>query len=367
MRVEMLHGRYGMTNLKEAYSGKTVLVTGHTGFKGSWLSLWLNHLGAKVVGYALDPVDEKCNFNLSHVQDKVVDIRGDINDLEHMRKVFTEYQPDFVFHLAAQPLVLESYRNPVYTFQTNLVGTVNVLECIRHLEKPCVGVMITTDKVYENHEDGRPFKEDDKFGGYDPYSASKATCEIAISSYRLSFMNPNDYDTHHKVISSVRAGNVIGGGDFAMNRIVPDFMKAIEKKETIVLRNPKSVRPWEFVLEPLYGYLLVGAKCLEDPMKYGTAFNFGPDAETIRSVEDLVNELKKHFDEVKVEVQHNENAPHEAELLLLDASKAKNELGWNPKYNFEDTIKVTATWYKEYHDTDPYELCIRQIEDYMKE
>ena len=244
------------------YYRKRVLITGHTGFKGSWLSIWLHELGAEVIGVALDPQTEKDNFVLSGIGKKIkADLRADIRDAEAMRRIFDEYQPEIVFHLAAQPLVRLSYDEPVDTWQTNVMGTINVMEAFRHCESAKVAVMITTDKCYENREQNHAYTEDEPMGGYDPYSSSKGACEIAISSWRRSFMNPDAYAKHGKAIASVRAGNVIGGGDWAKDRIIPDCIRAIEAGQQIAIRNRQAVRPWQHVLEPLSGYLLLAQRC----------------------------------------------------------------------------------------------------------
>ncbi|WP_304180859.1 CDP-glucose 4,6-dehydratase [Leptotrichia trevisanii] len=224
------------------YKGKTVLVTGHTGFKGSWLSIWLKELGANVIGYALDPYTQKDNFVFSGLENKIVDIRGDIRDKKHLKEVFDKYKPEFVFHLAAQPLVRLSYDNPVETYETNVMGTINVLECIRETPEVKIGIMITTDKCYENKEQIWGYRETDPLGGYDPYSSSKGAVEIAIGSWRSSYFNPKDYDKHGKSIASVRAGNVIGGGDWSLDRVIPDCIRALEKGEPINIRNPKAIK-----------------------------------------------------------------------------------------------------------------------------
>ena len=230
------------------YKGKTVLVTGHTGFKGSWLSIWLNELGAEVIGYALDPYTKKDNFVLSGLENKIVDIRGDIRDKKHLKEVFDKYKPEFVFHLAAQPLVRLSYENPIETYEINVMGTINVLECIRETPEVKIGIMITTDKCYENKEQIWGYREIDSLGGYDPYSSSKGAAEIAISSWRSSYFNPKDYDKHGKSIASVRAGNVIGGGDWSLDRIIPDCIRALEKGEAISIRTCSGAIEWLFVI-----------------------------------------------------------------------------------------------------------------------
>jgi CDP-glucose 4,6-dehydratase len=259
-RTRKHFGRFGngMDGFNNIYKGKTVLVTGHTGFKGSWLSIWLIELGAKVVGYSLEPSGSKDNFLLAQLKDKLIDLRGDIRDYKKLNDVFNEYKPDYVFHLAAQPIVLESYEKPVYTYEVNVMGTINVLECMRNIDKKMIGIFVTTDKCYENKEQVWGYKETDSLGGYDPYSSSKAACEIAINSWRQSFLNPNEYSAHGKAIASARAGNVIGGGDWAANRLMPDCIRALENKQPIEIRSPYSLRPWQHVLEPLNGYLILG-------------------------------------------------------------------------------------------------------------
>ena len=265
------------------YKGKRVLVTGHTGFKGSWLSIWLHELGAEVVGVALDPYSDKDNFVLSDIGKKIkADIRADIRDGEKMKQIFAEYQPEIVFHLAAQPLVRLSYEIPVETYEANVMGTIHVMEAIRATESVKVGVMITTDKCYENKEQIWGYRENEPMGGYDPYSSSKGAAEIAISSWRRSFFNPADYGKkHHVALASVRAGNVIGGGDWAKDRIIPDCIRSIEANKTIEIRSPKAIRPWQHVLEPLGGYMLLASKMWEEPTKYCEGWNFGPRTESV--------------------------------------------------------------------------------------
>ncbi len=282
------------------YRDKTILVTGHTGFKGSWLSIWLTELGAKVIGYALDPYTDRDNFVLADLSKKITDIRGDIRDRVKLNSVFEKYRPDMVFHLAAQPLVRLSYEIPAETYEINVIGTINILECIRKTMETKVGIMITTDKCYENKEQIWGYREDDPMGGYDPYSSSKGACEIAISSWRRSFFNPDDFKSHGKAIASVRAGNVIGGGDWTKDRIIPDCIKAIEKNSAIELRNPTSIRPWEYVLEPLSGYLLLGEKLWEDPQSYSEGWNFGPNPESIISVSEVAEKLIKFYGWVEI-------------------------------------------------------------------
>ncbi|WP_339060522.1 CDP-glucose 4,6-dehydratase [Tepidibacillus marianensis] len=351
-----------MNTFNGVFKDKTVLVTGHTGFKGSWLSIWLNELGANVVGYALDPYTEKDNFVLSNLSDKIINIRADIRDSVKLQETFDEYQPDIVFHLAAQPLVRLSYEFPKETYEINVMGTLNILECIRNSSSTKVGIMITTDKCYDNKEQLWGYRESDPMGGYDPYSSSKGCAELLISSYRNSFMNPIYYDKHKKAIASVRAGNVIGGGDWAEDRIIPDCIRAIESGIPIEIRNPNAVRPWEHVLEPLSGYLLLAEKMLESPLIYSEAWNFGPNLESIISVEEMANKVINIYGHGQVKNISDSNERHEAKLLNLDISKAKFKLGWNPTLKINETLKLTVDWYKRYSTDDVYNLCIEQIE-----
>ena len=319
-------------------------------------------MGAEVIGYSLDPYTEKDNFNLSKLSEKILDIRGDIRDRKYLREVFEKYQPEIVFHLAAQPLVRLSYDIPVETYETNVMGTINILEEIRNSKSVKVGILITTDKCYENKEQIWGYRENEAFGGYDPYSSSKGACEIAIHSWIKSFFNPKDYDKHGKSIASVRAGNVIGGGDWAKDRIVPDCIRALEENKDIEIRSPKSIRPWEHVLEPLSGYLLLGQKMLEEPTKYCEGWNFGPTLDAIVNVWEVASNIVKFYGKGKLKDISNPNDLHEAKLLLLDITKARFELGWKPTLTIEQSIELTVDWYKRYMSEDVYELCRKQIE-----
>ena len=322
----------------EAYSGKRVFVTGHTGFKGSWLCEMLLMAEAEVYGYALKPPTKPSLFTQLKLAKRIKShVIGDVRDLKSLTAALRAAKPDYVFHLAAQPLVRESYRQPVKTFDTNVMGTVNVLEAVRRIVRKCRVVCITTDKVYENDNKGRAFKESDPLGGSDPYSASKGACEIAISSYRRSFFSAPDCPVR---VASARAGNVIGGGDWAADRIVPDAMRAFLCGRTLTVRNRKSTRPWQHVLEPLTGYLTLGLSECDG------AFNFGPDEKTVKTVGQLVTELKRHFPKAKIADRTDPKAPKEAKLLRLDSAKARKSLGWTPRWDFRKTIGATAEWYK---------------------
>ena len=348
------------------YKGKRVLVTGHTGFKGSWLSIWLHELGADVIGVSLDPYSERDNYVLSDIGKKIkADIRADIRDAQKMKDIFAEYKPEIVFHLAAQPLVRLSYEKPVETYETNVMGTINVLEAIRATDCVKVGVMITTDKCYDNKEQLRGYKEDDPFGGYDPYSSSKGACEIAIQSWRRSFFNPEHFEKHGKSIASVRAGNVIGGGDWALDRIIPDCIRALEADKPIEIRSPKSVRPWEHVLEPLSGYMLLAKLMWEHPTEYCEGWNFGPEMEAVSTVWDVATELVKNFGKGELKDCSNPNAVHEAQLLMLDITKAKTRLGWNPRLDMQQCLALVADWYKRYQNENVYNLCVEEISKFI--
>ena len=348
------------------FRGKRVLITGHTGFKGSWLAIWLNELGAEVIGIGLDPTTERDNFVLSGIGDRIkADLRADIRDGQRIKEIFAEWKPEIVFHLAAQPLVRLSYDIPVETYETNVMGTINILEAIRMTESVKVGVMITTDKCYENKEQMWGYRENEPMGGYDPYSSSKGAAEIAISSWRRSYFNPDKYSCHGKSIASVRAGNVIGGGDWALDRIIPDCIRAIECGKPIDIRSPKSIRPWQHVLEPLSGYMLLSKKMWGSPTEYCEGWNFGPRAESISNVWEVAMKVTENYGSGTLRDLSDPNALHEAKLLMLDISKAKFKLGWEPRMNIDQTIKLTVDWYKRYTSESAYEICRGQINDFI--
>lgn len=351
---------------EDFYKGKKVLITGHTGFKGSWLAIWLQSLGAEVVGVALDPVSERDNFVLSGIGSKIkADLRGDICDAQMMKDVFVRHQPEIVFHLAAQPLVRLSYDIPVETYQTNVMGTINILEAIRATESVKVGVMITTDKCYENKEQIWGYREEEAMGGYDPYSSSKGAAEIAIASWRRSFFHPNEYEKHGKSIASVRAGNVIGGGDWALDRIIPDCVRALEQDKSIEIRSPKAIRPWQHVLEPLSGYMLLAQKMWNEPTKYCEGWNFGPKLESVANVWDVATKLIQKYGKEELKDISDPNALHEANLLMLDISKAKFKLGWEPRMNLDECIAMVGDWYMRYRKENVYDLCLEQIDKFI--
>ena len=349
------------------FKGKKVLVTGHTGFKGSWLCIWLHELGAEVVGVSLDPYSERDNFVLSGIGNKIkADIRADIRDGEKMNQIFTEYQPEIVFHLAAQPLVCLSYEIPVETYEVNVMGTIHIMEAIRAIKSIKVGVMITTDKCYDNCEQLEGYVETDPFGGYDPYSSSKGACEVAIQSWRRSFFNPADYGKKHTVsLASVRAGNVIGGGDWAKDRIIPDCIRALETTKVIDIRSPKAVRPWEHVLEPLSGYMLLAQKMWNDPTGYCEGWNFGPEAESVLTVWEVATAIIENFGFGELKDVSDPNALHEANLLMLNINKAKTRLGWKPRLNAKECAVLTSDWYKRYKTENVYDLCVEEINKFI--
>ncbi len=352
----------GLRDTLNTYRGKKVLVTGHTGFKGSWLSIWLHTLGAKVVGMALDPRTGKDNFALAGVSELLeADYREDIRDLGRVQAIFEQEQPEVVFHLAAQPLVLDSYRDPVYTYETNVMGTVNLLEACRNCPAVQAMVFITTDKCYDNKEWVYPYRENDSMGGYDPYSSSKGAAELLIDSYRNSFLRPRQ-----KRVASVRAGNVIGGGDWSPNRIVVDLVEAIESGTSLEVRSPQAVRPWQHVLEPLSGYLLLAGKMMQSEQGYDEAWNFGPYLQSILPVSDLVERFLKQFGRGDWRDVSDPSRPHEAKLLMLDISKAIYRLGWRPVLTFEETVELTVDWYLEYKHRAVLDICQEQIERYLQ-
>ena len=346
------------------YRGSNVLVTGHTGFKGSWLCLWLYLMGARVTGYALDPATDQDNFVLCGLRHRMVDIRGDIRDEARLKQVFDLYEPEIVFHLAAQPIVRRSYEIPEETFETNVLGTVRVLENIRLSHTVKTGIIVTSDKCYENREQIWGYREGDMLGGYDPYSASKGCAELVTASYRNSFFNARSGKYSGKYISSVRAGNVIGGGDWSQDRLIPDCIRALQSHRPIEIRNPESVRPWQHVLEPLYGYLLLAYKMTEQGTRYTGSWNFGPDFESTVPVGRVADMLVSLWGGGEWEDCSEHTALHEASLLSLDCTKAKVFLGWKPRMDLRQALEYTVEWYRTFRREDVYPLCGRQIAAY---
>ena len=342
----------------DIYKNRRVFLTGDTGFKGSWLRLWLESMGADVYGYSLAPNTQPNHFDLlGFSRDKF----NDILDVDSLQKAFADFQPEIVFHLAAQPLVRLSYQQPVETFATNLMGTVNVLEACRQTPSVKAIVAITTDKCYENKEQIWGYRESDPMGGYDPYSASKGCAELAISAWRRSFFSADGTPA----LASARAGNVIGGGDWSADRLIPDIVKATSKGETVSIRSPRSTRPWQHVLEPLRGYLMLGQKLLEGNREFAQAWNFGP-SDGVRNVLDCVTELQNSWSEIRFEINEPKDAPHEAQNLTLDCTKANAILGWNPVWNTETALQKTAQWYRGFYD-DNLVNSKEQLSDYCKQ
>ncbi len=352
-----------MHELFSVLKGKRVLLTGDTGFKGSWLSLWLTRLGADVVGFAQPPKQENDHFNVLDLREITRHVDGDIRDLPALKRVFDEFQPEFLFHLAAQSLVRYSYNEPKLTFDTNIGGSVNVLECVRTTPSLRSVIYVTSDKCYLNKEWEWGYRENDELGGRDPYSASKAAAELVFSSYRDSFFSHR----HELGIASVRAGNVIGGGDWSADRIVPDSIKALQKHQPVMLRNPESTRPWQHVLEPLSGYLALACKLHADARRFSGPWNFGPRADSIRTVHNLAERIVSCWGEGKVEITPEHALPHEARLLQLNCDKSIQGIGWAPRWGFDRTVAMTVQWYRKITDGDSArKVTSHQIEQYME-
>jgi CDP-glucose 4,6-dehydratase len=350
--------------LADFYRGKKVFVTGHTGFKGVWFINWLYLLGAEIKGYSLPPENELSLFTITKSNIAFENVYADIRNKEQLRKEIDAFKPDIIFHLAAQALVRRSYEIPSETFDINAVGTANILEALIHLDKKCSVILITTDKVYENKEIDYHYKEEDVLGGYDPYSASKAAAEIVINSFRNSFFNIAQYAKHQKAIISARAGNVIGGGDWSKDRIIPDIVRSLQKKQPIEVRNPNAVRPWQHVLEPLNGYLQVGMLAYNDHTKISTAYNFGPASSDHLPVNELVDIAITNWGSGKWNDTSDKNQVHEAGLLKLDITKARKELNWEPKLNSQQAIEWTINWYKQ-DETNLFNFTLEQIKQYQ--
>lgn len=334
--------------LQLAYTGKKIFLTGHTGFKGAWLLKTLSLLGADVKGYSLEPKTTDDLFYLIEGEKISESVIADLRDKKRLENEVLKFQPDFVFHLAAQPLVRLSYEIPAETFEVNVIGTANVLDAVRLLEKKCEVILITTDKVYHNNEWIYPYRENDRLGGYDPYSASKACAELVIDSYRNSFFNIEKYNVHQKAIAVARAGNVIGGGDWSKDRLIPDIAKAFAIDKPVVIRNPQSIRPWQHVLEPVVGYLILGANLAYD-YRFSKSYNFGPNLSDALTVSAMIKLAITSWGKGEYIVEQLEDQPHEAGLLKLDISKAMEELRWGPKWNAQEAVSMTMDWYTEFN------------------
>jgi len=346
------------------FEDKNVLVTGHTGFMGSWLSIWLNELSANVIGYALPPYTEKDNFVVTNLEKKIKNVIGDIRDYEKLNDIFKKFNPNIVFHLAAQPIVRKSYSIPKETYDVNVGGTVNLFEAFRNHESSRVLINVTTDKVYKNREWIWGYRENDRLGGYDPYSSSKSCSDLITSAYRQSYFNPENSNMK-KIVSSARSGNVIGGGDWQEDRLIPDCMKAIEVNEEICIRNPKSIRPWQHVLDPIRGYLMLAMNMWEGNKLFSGAWNFGPDSNSIYCVNDVVEKILEYLGKGNYKCLSPQECDdlHETEILMLDNSKSFRYLGWKPGIDIDDTIKLLCDWYIE-EELD-YEFDVKQIKTYL--
>jgi len=349
----------------DIYRNKRVLVTGHTGFKGSWLCLWLKAMGANVLGYSLPPNTEPNHFNLLEQQLKMQSVLGDLLDLNTLKQTFANFQPEIVFHLAAQPIVRLSYVQPLETLQTNIIGTAHVFESCRSTGSVRAIINITSDKCYENREWVWGYRENDPMGGYDPYSASKGCAELVTAAYRNSFFNCEGYGkNHHVLLASVRAGNVIGGGDWAKDRIITDMMEAASQNKPLLIRNPNATRPWQHVLEPLSGYLLLGQKLLEGKKEFAGAWNFGPNDDGTIPVIRMVQKMQKNWNKIDYRIEQNKNNPHEAGLLKLDCSKSRIKLYWKSIWSSDIAFYKTAEWYRSFYE-DRTVITDSQLGEYV--
>ncbi len=350
------------TDLKNFYKDKKIFITGHTGFKGSWLSIILDNFGSHLTGYAKDCTTEKDNFILSGMTDKMKDIRGDILDTVYLKKCLLDSNAEIVFHLAAQPLVRFSYENPTETYQTNVIGTLNLLEAVRSSNTVKAVIIVTTDKCYDNKEWHWGYRECDTLGGHDPYSSSKACTELLVNSYRKSFFQDSNV-----AIATVRAGNVIGGGDWARDRILPDCIRSLMANQPIFIRNKNAVRPWQHVIEPLMGYLALGKAMYSQCESFSTSFNFGPKSSSFIPVSQIADKIVKDWGSGSWFSDSKENQPHEATYLSLDISKANHMLKWFPVWDINKTIDKTIEWYKYHESTSVYQLCVNQLNEYMED
>lgn len=347
------------------WKNKKVFITGHTGFKGSWLCLWLQSLGAEIVGYGLVPPTKPNLFELANVRKGMVSIIGDVRDGIKITKCLSEFLPDIVIHMAAQPLVRRSYADPVETYSTNVMGTVNLLDAVRRIPSVRAVVVVTTDKCYENNEWLWGYRETEALGGFDPYSSSKGCAELVTAAYRNSFFNPEAYSMHKVALASVRAGNVIGGGDWAEDRLIPDILKSFEESKPAIIRSPDSIRPWQHVLEPLNGYMLLAENLYNSGISYAEAWNFGPNDEDTKTVRWIVDQLAHQWGENASWIDDQGINPHEANYLKLDCSKARGLLNWAPKWSLSQTLKYIIIWHKAYiNKSDMRAISLDQIKSY---
>jgi CDP-glucose 4,6-dehydratase len=347
------------------FRSKTVLITGHTGFMGSWLAIWLKELGANVIGYSLAPNTNNDNYVVTKLDEKIISIIGEIRNFEKVNEVLSKYKPDITFHLAAQPLVRRSYRLPKETFDINVGGTVNIFEAFRLEEQSRILINITTDKCYENQESSEGYCEEDKLGGYEPYSSSKVCSELVTGAYEKSFFNETPQN-NPKAVASVRSGNIIGGGDWQEDRLIPDCITAIKNNRPIIIRNPKAIRPWQFVLEPLRGYLMLAQKMWDDNEKYSGAWNFGPNRNDIFSVEVIVKKIIQNIGKGSYEIQSQEDSDnlHETEVLILNSTKSNKYLQWKPVLNIDETIEFITEWY--FGKNIDYQFDVYQINKFIE-
>jgi CDP-glucose 4,6-dehydratase len=351
----------------EFWRNKTVLITGHTGFKGSWLSLWLQSMGANLTGYSLSPPTSPSLFVEANVGENMNSIIGNILDLPNLQNVINRTNPSVVIHMAAQPLVIYSYKNPVETYLTNVIGTVNLLESVRNSTGVKVIINVTTDKCYENREWDWGYRENESLGGYDPYSSSKGCSELVTSSYRNSFFNATSYSSHGTAVATARAGNVIGGGDWTKDRLIPDILYSFENSQTLKIRNPEAIRPWQHVFEPLRGYLTLAERLFENGSDYAEAWNFGPMDEDARSVRWIVEQMKRLWGNGAQWKEDIKTSHHEASYLKLDNSKARNRLGWRPKLELSKSLEIIIDWNKRRSEGENIkELCLNQLRSYEK-
>ena len=348
----------GVRQFSDVYRGRKVLLTGHTGFKGSWLSCWLSQLGARVTGLALSPSTSPNHWEL--LENTIVDMRGDIRDTSAVQDAMLRAQPEIVFHLAAQPLVRRSYQDPLESWSTNVIGTANLLEMCRRTDSVRAVVVITTDKVYLNNEWPWGYREDDRLGGHDPYSASKAACELVADSYRKSFWRDDDA----ALVATARAGNVIGGGDWSQDRLIPDLVRAVQNGCPLEIRSPSAKRPWQHVLECLSGYLILGQQLLEGRRQFADAWNFGPSSDDNRTVAEVLTRMRRHWPELVWDVSTPQQ-PHEAQLLYLDCAKSRERLRWSPVWSLEKALAMTAEWYRNHHATGAA-VTLKQLDHYIQ-